>query len=611
MSSRRKRLGIVVYITLVCGAPASAQTVLPGPPPGQAPTPPMTTAPPRDRAPVRTTGTGVIRGRVIDGVTGKPIARARVRAMASPPREPVFTDDAGAFELTALPPGVYALSVEKSTFLASQLPESGRSVRSRGTPLVLKDAQVIEDVTIPLFHGGAIAGRVMDAHGDPIEYANVQALWMPRSGAGRPTMRGNAQTNDLGEFRVPRLQPGRYLIRVRPQPLSMMDPNIAPTSVIPQPVPTYYPNVLGPEQAQAVVVNRGETISGVEITLAEGTMSIVSGIVQSSDGSQIAGGSVQARSLISEVAGGFDTAGGSAIRPDGTFRLTLPAGDYLLEAQSAPRTPDGNFRPEQQNFGTTRISVAGAPIEGVSIVLGRGATASGRITFEGTTPVPAAPASSVRVPIMNAEGGMCRQAQATIAPDWTFKIEGLGGFCSATPQSMFGRWSLKAVMFRGENLMEQSIFFDAGQQYTNLQVVVTDKRTQIDFNVTDDSGQATAEFVALVFPVNKEKWTQPARIRFYTPPPPMLVQAARSGQVGPALLNAFGGNTPQGPPPQRILGMAAAEYFAIAVDDIENEDGHDPAVLEKLIPNAVRFTLTDDAPVTLPLRVYRLADLIR
>jgi hypothetical protein len=81
--------------------------------------------------------------------------------------------------------------------------------------------------------------------------------------------------------------------------------------------------------------------------------------------------------------------------------------------------------------------------------------------------------------------------------------------------------------------------------------------------------------------------------------------------MGPAALNAFGGTAPQGTPPQRLTGMPAAEYFAIAVDDMDAEDGRDPAVLEKLIPNAVRFALTDDAPVTLPLRVFRLADLIR
>ena len=81
-------------------------------------------------------------------------------------------------------------------------------------PLLLRDGQVTE-LTVPMFHGGAISGRVLDAHGDPVDFAQVRVLRVPRG--GRVTSAGQAQTNDLGEYRVPRLQPGRYLVQVRPQ----------------------------------------------------------------------------------------------------------------------------------------------------------------------------------------------------------------------------------------------------------------------------------------------------------------------------------------------------------------------------------------------------------
>ena len=81
-------------------------------------------------------------------------------------------------------------------------------------PFVLRDGQVTE-LTVPMFHGGAISGRVLDAHGDPVDFAQVRVLRVPRG--GRVTSAGQAQTNDLGEYRVPRLQPGRYLVQVRPQ----------------------------------------------------------------------------------------------------------------------------------------------------------------------------------------------------------------------------------------------------------------------------------------------------------------------------------------------------------------------------------------------------------
>ena len=48
-----------------------------------------TQVPPRDRIPPPTTGTGVIKGRVVDGATGAAVPRARVRLMGGAARVPV------------------------------------------------------------------------------------------------------------------------------------------------------------------------------------------------------------------------------------------------------------------------------------------------------------------------------------------------------------------------------------------------------------------------------------------------------------------------------------------------------------------------------------------
>ena len=76
--------------------------------------------PPRDRrlaAPSSDArGTAVITGRVVDGVTGTPLARARVRLNSSI-GEPVLvmTDTVVTFRFTRLPPGEYSVTAEKST----------------------------------------------------------------------------------------------------------------------------------------------------------------------------------------------------------------------------------------------------------------------------------------------------------------------------------------------------------------------------------------------------------------------------------------------------------------------------------------------------------------
>jgi hypothetical protein len=612
-------------------APARRATAVQAVPPP----PPASQGPPRDRVPPsQRVGTAAIKGRVIDGVTGNPISRARVRLTSGPAgsRSPILTDSTGAFELAALPSGAHNLVVEKATYMAARYPDANRPLRAGLTPLLVREGQVIEDLTIPLFHGSAIVGRVLDAHGDPVESAQVRVLRLRRG--GRPTSTGQMPTNDLGEFRLSRLQPGRYLVQVRPQMMQSFNPNSSVADVpLPQPVPTYYPGALGMSQAQPITLNRGETVAGVEVVLAEGTPTVVTGVVLRSDGEPVTSGSVSARVSGPESTGGYDNSGGTGIQ-GGSFQLNLPPGDYTLEAQVVTRQGPGPAGPEDQLFGSTRISVGGGTTEAISIMVGRGATASGHVVFEGSTPPPPSP-GQVRVPFYNPDGPECRSGQAIIAADWSFKLDGLSGTCGAPPRLTFGRWTLKAVTLRGQNLLEQPITFETGQQYTNVQVVVTDKRTQMDLRVTGDDGLPTREYVAIAFPFDKAKWNPQLR-QVTTHVPPQIVRlpagatagmsagaTVAGGVVGSQLSSGgmmaggAGGYTftsgagSQGGAPDRMVAFAPGEYYVIAVDDIDAEDTQDPAVLERLASSATRVVVTDEAPIEVPLRRFNFADVIR
>ena len=71
------------------------------------------------------------------------------------------------------------------------------------------------DVTVKMFHGGVIAGRVVDSYGEPLDNAEVRA--MSFRAAGRRCFAAPLGTNDLGEFRLARLEPGRYVLNVTPR----------------------------------------------------------------------------------------------------------------------------------------------------------------------------------------------------------------------------------------------------------------------------------------------------------------------------------------------------------------------------------------------------------
>src|SRR4029079_16787366 len=160
---------------------------------------------------------------------------------------------------------------------------------------------------------------------------------------------------------------------------------------------------------------------------------------------------------------------------------------------------------------------------------------------------------------MYSESGMCRSGEATIAADWSFHVEGLAGTCASPPMGMFGRWVLKAVMVNGTDIAESPVTFQPGHQIRDIQVIVTDRRSTLSFRVADESGQATRDYVVIVYPEKKDGWRN-ARI-FVGPPlvPPIAGPAAQSTLSAPG----FGGSMM--PRREEMQGVPPGEYYGVAV----------------------------------------------
>jgi hypothetical protein len=416
-------------------------------------------------------------------------------------------------------------------------------------------------------------------------------------------------TNDIGEFRIGRIPPGRYVLMVNAMQRGLQEPPNVESSPLPQPVPTYFPGVLSRSEALPIIIGRGQTVSGVEIVMFEGRPTLVRGRVITPDGQTVSSSNGEGFVNV-RLAGGASTGmvfGGTRLRPDGSFRLLLAPGDYTLEARRVqPPGLSGPGRPPEE-YGMTSISVAGESTD-VSILIGSGATASGRIIFEGATPPPAPPARP-SVPLRSEDGGMCRSGQLEIAQDWTFKLDALMGTCSGPHYSAFGRWTLKSVVFNNQELRNGPLTFEPGQHYGNVQIVVTDQPSELNLHVTDERGQPTRDYVALVFSTDTSRWdsTSVPAVRTFVPPSPELIEMR--GQLTGA--NGMGrGTLPTQSSREMIAGLMPGEYYAIALDDINSEVSRDPAVLERLASSASRVTISEgQTDVTLPR--LRQADLVR
>jgi|RhiMethySRZTD1v2_1073278.scaffolds.fasta_scaffold00038_87 carboxypeptidase family protein len=137
----------------------------------------------------------VIRGRVVADGNDRPLRRALV-ALTGPDRgRPVLTDDEGRFEIQ--PPDASAsLTVTKAGYATTKVTP----------PRATRDGR---EVVVRMSRGGVISGRVIDTKGETAIGAKVTARMSDT--AGDSTI-FEAETDDLGEYRISGLPAGRYVV---------------------------------------------------------------------------------------------------------------------------------------------------------------------------------------------------------------------------------------------------------------------------------------------------------------------------------------------------------------------------------------------------------------
>jgi hypothetical protein len=361
-------------------------------------------------------------------------------------------------------------------------------------------------------------------------------------------------------------------------------------------LPTYYPGTLQWSEAHELVVGSGREVTEANLRLVEGLLALLDVTVTHTDGRPADSAMLSVSNMADPPVPGF----GRGVR-NGVGRLELPPGDYTLQADASSGAQNAKDRIVLDLRGTARVRLTAGARASVTIVIGMAATASGRVFFEGDSSPPPAAAGG-RVPMFASDGQSCRYGSPTIAPDWSFSIDGLSGTCRSNRQSSLAeRWILKSVILDGQEVLDENVWFQPGRHYENVRVVMTDRRSEVRVRVREANGRPTGEYAAVVFPVQRERWRRPERyIRAAAPlPPEFLGTADPSGTGGEP-----GRST-------RFIGLPSGDYYVIAVDDIEYTATGDPAVLEKLVRKATRVTIPERELIEVPLQRYLLSDVIR
>lgn len=317
---------------------------------------------------------GSIAGHVFNLLSGAPIRKATVEltcSQTSPAIRLIADSDAGgAFEFTGLPPGTYRVSARRAGFLSRRL----RRVVSLGPEEHVTDAE------IRLPPEGVISGRVLDEESEPEPGARVMVFKRVFQN-GRGSWEGiNAFTaNDLGEYRVPDLMPGRYLVLAmvtRPQPNNHYGSSDARTAATVYPV--YYQRAATQREASPVEVGLGSEVRGIDIQLFKRVRppeAHVSGKVVGAPPN-----STVSVSLIS--ADDAPWGGGSTLAraPDFGFSIAAPSGPYRVVAN----VYESSLPPA---YGFQSLALAG-DVAGISIAMSPAPIVAARVSLaEGAGPV--------------------------------------------------------------------------------------------------------------------------------------------------------------------------------------------------------------------------------
>ena len=237
-----------------------------------------------------------VEGTALDATTGAPLRDVKLRlrpAGAAAGRGSIafvtLTDETGKFAFAAIEPGAYAFTAERAGFTTEAY--GARRPGAPGTPLTLEPGQKKTSVEFRLRPQGVIAGRALEAGGEPAGDIFIYAA-RARYVNGRKQLALTSRTgslNDLGEYRIFGLEPGHYYIVA--VPIRFASGAAGPKDISGRPPETYqttyYPDTPDPRAAEALDVAPGAILSGVDLQVIRLTAFFVRGRVLNQTGGEL------------------------------------------------------------------------------------------------------------------------------------------------------------------------------------------------------------------------------------------------------------------------------------------------------------------------------------
>jgi protocatechuate 3,4-dioxygenase beta subunit len=486
--------------------------------------------------------------------------------MGEPPRA-ATTDASGKYSITGVEPGRYRLLAERTGFVSQQYGARSGSPNQNGTILTLEKAQNVKDMHFRLIPQGVITGRVLDEDGEPVQnvmincmrqaYVRGQKQWVPVNGQ---------MTNDLGEYRLFNLAPGRYYVSATYRPGYGMQGGGGEDGY----APTYYPSGPSPDLASPVEVTAGTTLSSIDIQLRRAPSVLVRGRVVNAGG-----GNSARRTMVrliprnDSVLQMFQMRVGRVFDQAGSFAISgVAPGSYWLVAESAG---EGGTR----MFGRTAVDVGSGAVDDLAVTLSPAGELQGSVKIEGNTQTDT---SSMRVQLEpRTRGGMMGGVPgAAVAEDGSFRVQ------NVTPQNYELRVTgvpetsyVKALRFGDADVTDAGLDLSNGVIPGELIVTVSPSAATIEGSVQDDKQQPVGSATVVLIPDGDRREHQ----RYYK-----MSNTDQNGQFS-------------------LKGLIPGEYRVYAFDELEAGAYMDPDFMRPFESRGERVSLKENGRENLQVKL--------
>jgi hypothetical protein len=456
-------------------------------------------------------------------------------AGARVPPATAMTDAEGRFVFANLDPGDYQISAQRDNFQynAPRRPE----------PLSLKAGDAKTDIVLRVAPLGVIAGHVRNEDGDPAQNLQVSLMTYQYSASGRQlSSRGTAVTNDLGEYRLFGVAPGKYYLKASP---AAMRRNSDDDETY---VASYYPGALDPTGAAPVDIGAGQELRGIDFLVRrartvsvrgrvikpEGASSVTVSLTQTMEG----GGMTRTNTSVNDAEGRFEWRG-------------LMTGSYTLGAQASAGGAALTAR--------LPIQAGVADIDGIELRLAPAATLAGVLRIEGNTDRSPSP---MRVALQGGSPGM---QMAAVKDDGSFQFPSLDPDLYKPTVPTAGNLYLKSARCGGTDVTATGIDLTGGGG-CDLSITLSANSGKVDGRVEADSPEAAASAIVA-----------------------LVAEGPRRGELfRSATADADGRFT--------IAGLAPGSYKAYAWEDVDvNAVRYDPDFVRPFESSGVSVQVTEGA----------------